>query len=86
MARYRKKPVEIEAVRWTGENVDEVKAFLAGHDTVGQVAARLPIAVWNPGRYRVDVPVGHWIVRNSVGGLSSCSPAVFAETYEPVGS
>lgn len=28
MAKYRKKPVEIEAVRWTGENVDEIKEFV----------------------------------------------------------
>jgi hypothetical protein len=28
MAIYRKKPIEVEAVQWTGENTDEVKDFV----------------------------------------------------------
>ena len=28
MALFRKKPVVIEAIKWTGENADEVQAFL----------------------------------------------------------
>ena len=26
--KYRKRPVEIEAVQWTGKNLEECKAFL----------------------------------------------------------
>ena len=26
--RYRKKPVEIEAVQWMGKNLEEIKAFV----------------------------------------------------------
>lgn len=28
--RYRKKPVEIEAVQWTGENLEEIEEFAQG--------------------------------------------------------
>ena len=28
--RYRKKPVEIEAVQWTGENLEEIEEFAKG--------------------------------------------------------
>ena len=37
--KYRKKPVEIEAIQWTGVNLDEVKKFL-GDDFLGLVAER----------------------------------------------
>lgn len=26
--RYRKKPVEVDAIQWTGDNTDDVKAFI----------------------------------------------------------
>lgn len=31
MPRFRKKPVEIEAIQWTGKNVKEVTAWLKEH-------------------------------------------------------
>ena len=34
MAQYRKKPIVIEAVCWTGTNVDEVLGFTMGHASV----------------------------------------------------
>jgi len=34
--KYRKKPVEIEALQWTGENHREMFNFLGGRDTVGK--------------------------------------------------
>lgn len=29
--RYRKKPVEIEAIQWTGLNLEEIKAFVGDY-------------------------------------------------------
>ena len=37
--RHRKKPVEIEAVQWTGENISELAAFI-GEDKAPTVAGR----------------------------------------------
>lgn len=28
MARYKTKPCEIEAIQWTGLNLEEIKAFI----------------------------------------------------------
>ena len=33
--RYRKKPVEIEAVQWTGENLEEIEEFAKGAEDRG---------------------------------------------------
>lgn len=35
--RFRKLPVEVEAIRWTGDNIDEVAAFIKAHDPGNQV-------------------------------------------------
>lgn len=32
MAKYRKKPVEIEAMQWTGDNLYPVTAFIEGEN------------------------------------------------------
>lgn len=32
--RYRKRPIEVEAVRWTGENIAEIADFTDGHRSV----------------------------------------------------
>ncbi len=32
--RYRKKPIEIEAVQWTGDNLDEIARFIGHTPTV----------------------------------------------------
>ncbi len=80
MPLFRKKPVVIEAIKWTGENVDEVQAFLHnGHD-------------WIKGRY-VEIgtleglmvaSVGDWIIKGVKGEFYPCKPDIFAQTYEPV--
>lgn len=40
MAKFRKKPVVIEAVQWTGENVHEVYSFMHGAPTTDNDIAR----------------------------------------------
>lgn len=68
---YRKRPVECEAVRWTGENFHELEAFAIGHvDFVAQhdkgfERFELTLLAGKDGAQGwVDVPVGHWIVCN----------------------
>ena len=33
MTKYRKKPVVVEAVRWTGSNLEEIRNFV-GNDLI----------------------------------------------------
>ncbi|MFK4801640.1 hypothetical protein ACI3K5_23535 [Streptomyces sp. MPA0124] len=90
MARYRKKPVEIEAVRYDGTNRNEVAAFMG---RLGKVEERkLP----GPGRGMHDgivihtlegdmtASVGDWIIRGVQGEFYPCKPDIFAATYEAV--
>jgi len=81
--KFRKKPVVIDAMQWTGENSDEIQTFL--HDGHPHAAAG-----WVKGRY-VEIgtleglmvaSVGDWIIRGVQGEFYPCKPEIFAATYE----
>jgi hypothetical protein len=95
MARkYRKKPIAIEAVRWTGDNPDEVRQFVGFREGTQEPGFVLPgeraegsgeAQVWTrETRAWGDVPLGHWVMRGVEGEFYSCAPHIFAMTYEPV--
>ncbi len=85
MPLFRKKPVVIEAIKWTGENADEVQAFLHnGHPDAAHG--------WVKGRF-VEIgtleglmvaSVGDWIIKGVRDEFYPCKPDIFAQTYEPV--
>jgi len=86
MSKFRKKPVVIEAIQWTGAGdtnrvmnwLSMLKANVAGwmfHDT----DITIPTL---EGDHRA-LP-GDWIIRGIKGEIYPCKPDIFAATYEPV--
>lgn len=85
MPRFRKKPVVIEAVQFTGTNRDEVLAFAGKdiNDTVVEGDVRFP-AMFIPTLEGVmEASVGDWIIRGVAGELYPCKPEIFEATYDP---
>jgi hypothetical protein len=84
-ATYRKRPVEIQAVQWTGSNHTEV-AELAGDAWVRDVAPNPPgddlIVDTLEGEMRCRP--GWWLIRGLRGELYPCEPEIFAASYELV--
>lgn len=78
--KFRKKPVVIEAVQWTGDNVDEVLEFVGGELPVVR-DEKIFISTLE-GVMRGDI--GDWIIRGVKGELYPCKPDVFEATYEAV--
>ena len=79
MTYYRKKPVEVEAIRYF-QNPAEVLAFtgptaLYGEDQKIYIETLEGIMAANP---------GDWIIRGVKGELYPCKPDVFAMTYDLV--
>ena len=81
--KYRKKPVVIEAIQWTGrDSLDEVKAFLDkdflcwwfNHDTIGIETLEGDLIA----------NCGDWIIRGVKGEHYPCKPDIFEATYEAV--
>lgn len=91
MARYRKRPVEVEAMQWTGDNGDELLSWTDG----GFYVLDPEDGAWcgNPeatgalyvGANSTELPIetGEWVIHDSKG-FYPCKADVFTETYEPV--
>ena len=89
--KFRKKPVVIEAVRWKGENREEIRTFCprgafftpALQDTEGRTTA------WDLLIDNLDgimyAKIGDYIIKGVNGEYYPCKPDVFAKTYERVG-
>jgi hypothetical protein len=82
--KFRKKPVVIDAVQWTGANVDEVLALAL---TVGSVRRGLGeernsmFIDTLEGTMRADPQ--DWIIKGVKGELYPCKPDVFQALYDP---
>lgn len=80
--RFRKLPVEVEAVQFDGRNDDEVIKFMAGNES-------LPYRYKNwlmiPTREGVMAAAPlDWIIKGIRGEFYPCKPDIFERTYEPV--
>ncbi|MFA7265116.1 MAG: hypothetical protein WC054_02290 [Candidatus Nanopelagicales bacterium] len=88
--RFRKKPVEVEAMQWTGSNRNALFDFTGGlfgrvhpedrtddPDQTGEIFVGAN-SVW------VGVEDGEWIIHDS-GGFYPCKPDIFEATYELAG-
>lgn len=87
--RYRKRPIEVDTVKWTGSNETELVDFTDHHfeavppedraedpEITGQVFDVLH-STW------VGVYTGQHIVRGVKGEYYPIAPDVLAETYDP---
>jgi hypothetical protein len=90
MAKYRKRPVIVEAIQFDGKNFEELRKFTAKNfgivapidaiddpDIVAEVWDKLH-STW------VGVKKDQWIIKGVQGEFYPCDPAVFEATYEKV--
>lgn len=88
--RFRKRPIEVEAVQWTGDNEAELGAFTDDQfetvdpenrgDDPDQTATVFDTlhSTW------VRVYTGQWVIKGVKGEFYPIAEAVLAETYDPV--
>jgi hypothetical protein len=79
MKKYRKKPVVIDAVQFTGKNFDEIEAFAGGDACF--VNGELVVATLE-GSLRATI--GDYIIKGIKGEFYPCKPDIFEATYEAV--
>ena len=84
--KFRKKPIVIEAIQFTGSNLFDCLRFMGVPENV----------VNNPELHATDCPVidtpegcmtaspGDWIIRGVKNEYYPCKPDIFAATYEEV--
>jgi len=78
--KFRKKPVVIEAIQWTGDNVEEIGEFMTGVHWA-MAGDRDPVIPTLEGDMKVSV--NDWIIRGVKGEYYPCKPDIFEATYEP---
>ncbi len=90
--KYRKKPVVIEAVQWTGNNRAEIEEWSNKAVICSPV---LEPTEDNPTGAYLQIQtlegtmigtVGDYVIKGVHGEFYPCKPDIFTETYEPVGS
>ena len=94
--RYRKKPVVVKAVEWTGDNLEEVIEFSDGRDPkTGADHVGMP---WEEYQHLVQkdglkiytlegtmlADVGDFIIRGVQREFYPCKPDIFKASYEEV--
>jgi len=91
--KFRKKPVVIDAVQWTGDNLREVVDFTGRHESAKQwewayfetLVAREGFKIFTlEGKMNADV--GDWIIKGVQGECYPCKPDIFELTYDAVDS
>jgi hypothetical protein len=91
--RFRKKPVEVDAVRFvtTAEGLDELRLFCG--DSLGRVLqwpdmpAEAEICTLEDGIRAVVKHIateGDWVIKGVKGEFYPCKPDIFDATYERV--
>jgi len=80
--KFRKKPVIIEAVQWTGNNFDEVKEFVNTSAIAKETTTDCLLVRTLEGVMRASV--GDWIIKGVHGEFYPCKPDIFEQTYKPV--
>lgn len=84
--KFRKKPVVIDAMQWTGDNYEELAAWCP--DLVElEDAAEGEIGVGTledgqRGHAKHVATVGDWIICGVDGEFYACKPDIFIKTYD----
>lgn len=100
MKQYRKKPVTIHAIQWTGDNLREIIEFTDGPPLNRAAHANMQ---WNDyaglvrreglmiytledggGKAKHFASIGDFIIRGVKGEYYACKPDIFAITYDAV--
>lgn len=85
--KYKAKPVTIEAVQFTGDNLDEIKTF-CGEEW--GVSVYYDDEGWEPIIYietlegEMIAKVGDYIIKGTKGEFYPCKADIFNEKYEEI--
>lgn len=82
MPQFRKKPVVIEAIQWTGRNTEEVINFC--EKVIAQDRSIHGSLIIETLEGNMIANSNDWIIKGVNGEFYPCKPDIFEKTYEPV--
>lgn len=85
--KCRKKAVVIDAIQWTGDNVDEILEFVNHYDirvsSYESEGGQKEDLFINTLEGSMHASEGDWIIKGVHDEFYPCKPDIFEETYEP---
>lgn len=88
MTKYIKKPVAIEAIEWTGDNLKEIIEFTGRHESSaswGWEEFELVVAAHGLKIFTLEgshkATIGDMIIKGVKGECYPCKPDIFKQTY-----
>ena len=90
--KFRKKPIVIEALQWTGKNYEEVQNFTSGKVSLTKFDYLSPLGeMVSDKKLLIDtlegnlfVGIGDYIIKGVKGEFYPCKELIFWETYDRV--
>ena len=80
--KYMKKLIIVDAVQWTGNNIEEIRSFL--DENGGAYTITDNSFVINTLEGDMLASLGDYIIKGVHGELYPCKPDIFKETYEKI--
>lgn len=82
--KYRKKPVVIEAVQWSGNNLNEILDFMKDKQPNYYEDDEQKLLTIQTLEGNMIASVGDYIIKGVQGEFYPCKPDIFEQTYEVV--
>ena len=79
--KYVKKPIEVEAIQWTGDNAREIEEFTNWRACQNIYGKSMVIETLEG---EMEVVVGDYIIKGASGECYPCKADIFKETYEEI--
>lgn len=80
--KYRKLPVVIEAIQWTGDNLVEIKKFTKGNIFISSLKSNIIVIKTPEGD--MNCKIGYYIIKGVNGEFYPIEGNIFYRTYEEV--
>ena len=86
MKKYRKKPVIVDAIQWTGSNKNEVYKWekSCGGEAMLVVREDMGFVYVHTLEGSMKANKNDWIIKGVKGEFYPCKPDIFEQTYEVV--
>lgn len=78
---YKRKPITVQALQWTGDNIDLIKQFMDNSDKTLAVEIDDELKMLSLGGYMTAYK-GDYIIRTKHGEVYPCNLRSFKEIYE----
>ena len=81
--KYRKNPIVIEAIQWTGDNLTDICKAWPDFKLSYTLTEKNDLGIYTL-ESLMWASVGDYIIKGIKGEFYACKPDIFKETYEEV--